>query len=91
MSDFISEAIVKRLHPPSLKLWRDKQVSLLWSLVKMSRLHCITPWQGRKPSVLSEERLSPREEKTYGDLRHFFGQKNGGWNFYLSPAILKGF
>ena len=22
--------------------------------VKMSRLHCITPWQGRKPSVLSE-------------------------------------
>ena len=25
--------------------------------------------------LLSEERLSPREEKTYGDLRHFFGQK----------------
>ncbi|MBQ7394458.1 MAG: hypothetical protein IJV89_08940 [Lentisphaeria bacterium] len=34
------------------------------SLVKMSRLHYITPWQGRKPSVLSEERLSPREVKT---------------------------
>jgi len=48
----------ERLHPPSLcELWRDKQVSLLWNLVKMSRLHCITPWQGRKPSVLSEELL----------------------------------
>ena len=31
--------------------------SLLWRLVKMSRLHCITPRQGRKPSVLSEELL----------------------------------
>ena len=28
----------------------------------MSRLHFITPRQGRKPSVLSEERLSPRED-----------------------------
>jgi len=29
--------------------------------VKMSRLHCITPRQGRKGSrLLSEERLSPR-------------------------------
>ena len=27
------------------------------ALVKMSRLHCITPWQGRKPAVLSEELL----------------------------------
>jgi hypothetical protein len=44
----------------------------------MSRLHCITPWQGRKPSVLSEERLSPREEKTYVFVRHFLGKKNGG-------------
>ena len=36
------------------------------SMVKMSRLHCITPWQGRKPSVLSEELLltQKREEKT---------------------------
>ena len=66
----------ERLHPPSLcELWRDKQVSLLWSSVKMSRLHCITPWQGRKPSVLSEERLSPREEKTSVFVRHFFYKK----------------
>ena len=63
----------ERLHPPSLcELWRDKQARLLWSLVKMSRLHCITPWQGRKPMVLSEERLSPREEKTCVFVRHFF-------------------
>ena len=46
----------------------------------MSRLHCITPWQERKPSVLSEELLlaQKREEKTYVFVRHFFGQKNGG-------------
>ena len=46
----------------------------------MSRLHCITPWQGRKPSVLSEELLlaQKREEKTYVFVRHFFGKKNGG-------------
>ena len=45
--------------------------------VKMSRLHCITPWQGRKPLFLSEELLlaQKREEKTYGDLRHFFEQQ----------------
>ena len=54
---------MERLHPPSLcELWRDKQVSLLCGLVKMSLLHCITPWQGRKPSVLSEEQLAPRED-----------------------------
>ena len=43
----------------------------------MSRLHCITPWQGRKPWALSEELLlaQQREEKTYGDLRHFFCKK----------------
>ena len=35
--------------------WTSKQG--FWNLVKMSRLHCITPWQGRKPSVLSEELL----------------------------------
>ena len=64
----------ERLHPPSHKATVDKQVSLLCGLVKMSRLHCITPWQGRKPSVLSEELLlaQKREEKTCGDLRHFF-------------------
>ncbi|MBR2872763.1 MAG: hypothetical protein IKB99_04620 [Lentisphaeria bacterium] len=45
---FSSAALAEQLHPPSLKLWRDKQVSLLWCLVKMSRLHFITPWQGRK-------------------------------------------
>ena len=58
----------------------------------MSRLHFITPWQGRKPSVLSEELLlaQKREEKTYGDLRHFFGKK---WrlDFLSPPAILKRF
>ena len=68
-----SDSVMKRLHPPSLcELWRDKQARLLGNLVKMSRLHCITPWQGRKPMVLSEERLSPREEKTYVFVRHFF-------------------
>ena len=39
--------------------------------------------------LLSEERLSPREEKTYGDLRHFFCKKNGGSLFLSPPAILK--
>ena len=41
----------------------------------MSRLHCITPWQGRKPSVLSEELLlaQKREEKTYVFVPPFFG------------------
>ena len=70
----------ERLHPPLHKATVDKQVSLLWSLVKMSRLHCITPWQGRKPSVLSEELLlaQKREEKTYVFVPPFFGQKNGG-------------
>jgi len=39
-----------------------------WNLVKMSRLHCITPWQGRKPAVLSEELLlaQKREVKPSG-------------------------
>ena len=43
----------------------------------MSRLHCITPWQGRKPSVLSEELLltQKREEKTYVFVRHLFAKK----------------
>ena len=43
----------------------------------MSRLHFITPWQGRKPSVLSEELLlaQKREEKTYVFVRHFFAKK----------------
>ena len=43
----------------------------------MSRLHCITPWQGRKPSVLSEELLlaQKREEKTYVFVPPFFWQK----------------
>ena len=43
----------------------------------MSRLHCITPWQGRKPSVLSEELLlaQKREEKTCVFVRHFLAQK----------------
>ena len=64
----------ERLHPPSHKATVDRQVRLFWYLVKMSRLHFITPRQGRKPSVLSEELLlaQKREEKTYGDLRHFF-------------------
>ena len=46
----------------------------------MSRLHFITPWQGRKPAVLSEELLlaQKREEKTYVFVRHFFAKKNGG-------------
>ena len=26
---------MERLHPPSLKLWRDKQARLFWGLVKM--------------------------------------------------------
>ena len=41
----------------------------------MSRLHFITPWQGRKPSVLSEELLlaQKREEKTYVFVPPFFG------------------
>ena len=50
----------------------------------MSRLHCITPWQGRKPSVLSEERLSPHEEKTYVFVRHFLGKKMAEGFFSLS-------
>ena len=54
----------------------------------MSRLHCMTPWQGRKPAVLSEERLSPREEKTYVFVRHFFGKKKWRLAFLHSPAIL---
>ncbi|MBQ8753935.1 MAG: hypothetical protein IJZ19_02785, partial [Lentisphaeria bacterium] len=49
MSGFTSEQS-ERLHKQGLL-----------ELVKMSRLHCITPWQGRKPSVLSEELLPPRE------------------------------
>ena len=70
----------ERLHPPSHKATVDKQARLLWSLVKMSRLHCITPWQGRKPSVLSEELLlaQKREEKTYVFVPPFFCKKNGG-------------
>ena len=49
--------------------------------MKRSRLHCITPRQGRKNFVfLSEERLSPREVKPCGFVRHFFckKKKNGG-------------
>ena len=43
----------------------------------MSRLHFITPWQGRKPSVLSEELLlaQKREKNTYVFVRHFFAKK----------------
>ena len=33
--------------------------------------------------LLSEERLSPREEKTYGDLRHFFAKKMAA-GFFIS-------
>ena len=59
----------------------------------MSRLHCITPWQGRKPSVLSEELLfaQKREEKTYVFVRHFFDKKKWRLEFLSSPAILKRF
>ena len=46
----------KRLHPPSLKLWRDKQ-GFFGYLVKLSRLHYITPRQGTKTAFLSEELL----------------------------------
>ena len=85
----------ERLHPPSLcELWRDKQARLLWSLVKMSRLHFITPWQGRKPSVLSEELLLTQKREVKPSvfalratpwqvrLRYFFAQNLGkkmGW------------
>ena len=34
--------------------------------------------------LLSEERLSPREEKTYGDLRHFFAKKMAA-GFFIFP------
>ena len=47
----------EQLHPPSHKATVDRQARLLGCLVKMSRLHFITPWQGRKLSVLSEELL----------------------------------
>ena len=76
---------MKRLHPPSHKAAVDKQVSLLWSLVKMSRLHFITPWQGRKPLVLSEELLLHKSVKRRlaSSLTIFlpeFGQKK--WSGY---------
>ena len=56
----------------------------------MSRLHCITPWQGRKPSVLSEERLSPREEKPCGFVPPFFCKKMaaGFFNATLYSELL---
>ena len=35
-------------HRPSHKATADKQARLLGCFVKISRLHFITPWQGRK-------------------------------------------
>ena len=41
--------------------------------------------------LLSEERLTPREEKTCVFVRHFLGKKNGGWKFLSSSTILNRF
>ena len=66
----------------SLEFGEDVPASLHYAVARKKRLR-----------LLSEELLlaQKREEKTYVFVRHFFGQKNGGWNFYLSPAILKRF
>ena len=37
--------------------------------------------------LLSEERLSPREEKTCVFVRHFFGKKNGGECYFRTHGV----
>ena len=89
-----SEAIVKRLHPPSpeamagqaskssLRLGEDVPASLHYAVARKKRLR-----------LLSEELLlaQKREEKTCGDLRHFFAKKMAAGNFYLHPPFWKAF
>ena len=67
-------------------------------LVKMSRLHFITPWQGKKTAFLSEERLfAQKREETFrlrstgcavtsaDSFRHFFGKKKWRLEIFIFP------
>ena len=71
---------MKRLHPPSLKLWRDKQAhrNVFSEDVKKSL------------RLLSEERLSPREVKTCVFVIFLPGlrAKKMGWLVAFLPLAL---
>ena len=57
------------------------------SSVKMSRLHCITPWQGRKTSVLSEVAL--RAVKKSDGFVFLCRKHKNGFRLRFSPCGLR--
>jgi hypothetical protein len=57
----------------------------------MSRLHCITPWQGGKPSVLSEVALRAVKRRLASSFAIFFAKKMAAGKSLTPPAILKRF
>ena len=67
--------------------WNDFTSQVSGISAKMSRLHCITPWQGRKPSVLSEVAL--RAVKNSDGFVFLCRKHKNGFRLRFSPCGLR--